>query len=293
MKTSSIIIAVIAGAMASSSIVTAIPQPMPMPHPNCLADVIHSHGLERRHLMRRNNNKQFSYEGDTGPEHWGEFNITCQTGNRQSPVDFDSDSYLAQPYGVKPDLSAWPKKLLGPIDYININGHTVQVNIPEDKKKEFATKQINGKVYYLQQFHFHVPSEHHVKGAFYPGEIHFVHASEDKALSVVGFFLKYSFDSDEFFSQLLEEPPAQNSPPKKLFNLNFEPLIKAAESAKAFYTYEGSLTVPPCTEGIFWTVSKTPVPVNFAQLQLLQDELGFTARPTQNNSFIADKKAGK
>ncbi|KAJ3094042.1 hypothetical protein HDU96_001863 [Phlyctochytrium bullatum] len=282
---------IIAVVVASAATVLASPYPLPVPHPNCMADVIHAHGMEKPHLMRRQSadSAKFSYEGKTGPQNWGDFAAVCKTGTRQSPVDFDSDAYNALPLGTRPDISAWPKTLTGPIDYVNINGLTVQVNIPEDKKKLFATKQINGKTYFLQQFHFHVPSEHHVKGAYYPGEVHFVHASEDSKFTVIGFFLKYSFDSDPFFQLVLDELPVKDSPPKKLFSLNFEPLIKAAANAKAFWTYEGSLTVPPCTEGIFWTVSQDPIPVNFAQLQLLQDSIGFTARPTQHNGFIEDK----
>ncbi|KAJ3206781.1 hypothetical protein HDU67_007951 [Dinochytrium kinnereticum] len=260
---------------------------MPAPAPNCLSDVILAHNLERRHLMRRNNDeRRFGYEGENGPEHWGEFNATCQIGHRQSPVNFDNEAFCA-PEGERPDISAWPTKLMGPIDFINL-GHTVQVNIPVEDRRLFATKQLDGRTYYLQQFHFHVPSEHHVYGRFFPAELHFVHASDDGRLSVVGFFLKNAFDSDEFFGRILPELPTVQTP-LKIVNLNFEPIIKSARLSSRFWKYEGSLTVPPCTEGIYWTVAKDPIPVSFSHLQRLGDTLGFTARPTQNNSYVEDK----
>ncbi|KAI8851838.1 alpha carbonic anhydrase [Chytridium lagenaria] len=249
----------------------AAPSPAPMPAPNCLADVIHSHNLERRHLMRRQ--EDFSYEGKTGPEHWGDFNITCQTGHRQSPVNFDSDFYKAPDYS-RPDISAWPKTLAGPLKYVNVRGHTVQVNIPDESKKLFATRQLDGRTYYLQQFHFHIPSEHHVYGKFYPGEIHFVHASDDGRLSVVGFFLKHAFESDSFFGHILPELPTEQTP-LTITNLNFAPIIEAAKDTTGFWTYEGSLTVPPALRE-----SSGPSPRTQSQ-------------PTQNNSFVEEKFLAK
>ncbi|KAJ3109760.1 hypothetical protein HDU96_007092 [Phlyctochytrium bullatum] len=228
----------------------------------------------------------FSYEpsNPVGPLHWSRLAPLCRTGQHQSPVNFNARHYDTHP-GARPTLR-WPRTVPHTL-WFKRTPHTVQVDVPSELRSLFGMKGVDGEMYYLEQFHFHAPSEHHRNGRFYPAEIHFVHRSKHNKLSVLGFFLQNAERSSKFFHQVLHKyPTATRSIPLK--HLVLAPFIHFAANTD-YWTYNGSLTIPPCTEGVLWTVAKTPVNVNFRRLDGLAEALGFSARPTQEN----DDKSGR
>ncbi|KAI8851837.1 alpha carbonic anhydrase [Chytridium lagenaria] len=140
----------------------------------------------RKHVPKAIIPDDFSYEFSvslSGPVNWNKFSKTCENGQHQSPVNFDSQAYNAGE-GKRPNITIENSKA---------------------RRKDFKTVQLSGYEYTLRQFHFHSPSEHHIQGRFFPGEVHFVHASKEGKLSVIGFLLKNADKSDPFFETVLSK----------------------------------------------------------------------------------------
>jgi carbonic anhydrase len=114
----------------------------------------------------------WSYEGEQGPEHWGELAdeyLMCFAGANQSPIDLVADVQAELP---ELEFEYYSNN----VDQIN-NGHTIQQNI---KPGSFLRIPDRGTSFELKQFHFHSPSEHTVDGKHFAMEIHFVHASQSR-----------------------------------------------------------------------------------------------------------------
>ncbi|KAJ3401080.1 hypothetical protein HDV05_000696, partial [Chytridiales sp. JEL 0842] len=179
---------------------------------NCLADVIEStpNIIVHQPLLlnkRADAGSKYSYEGSTGPEEWGKFNQVCAAGEYQSPVNFQGESLTVS---GKPSVERWPSVEFKAVDangtgieIANLDGLTVQVQF---KKAgwDASTTQIDGNNYTLLQMHMHSPSEHHVEGRYYPLEAHFVHASAEGKLSVLGVFFEIGESSVDFVKEIVK-----------------------------------------------------------------------------------------
>ncbi|OYY60253.1 MAG: carbonate dehydratase [Burkholderiales bacterium 28-67-8] len=213
----------------------------------------------------------WSYEGDTGPAAWAQLQpefATCSTGLRQSPIDIRD--------GIKVELDAVQFDYRPSGFRVIDNGHTVQVNVAAGN-----TIEITGKRYELVQFHFHRPSEERIDGKPFDMVVHLMHKSVDGRLAVV--------------AVLLERGSAQQIVQMVWNNL---PLEKGDEVAarlpidlnallptdRRYYTYMGSLSEPPCTEGVLWMVMKTPVQVSPEQIGIFSRLYPMNARPIQSLS---------
>jgi len=210
-------------------------------------------------------NIHWSYEGKASPEHWGELNErwqTCNKGMYQSPINIS--------HPVKGHLPPLSFNFHTHAKSIVNNGHTVQINV--DDKDDFMLDDQN---WTLKQFHFHAPSENHIDGKSFPMEIHFVHTNSAGELAVVAVMLtpgKANSALEEILNVLPQQQLQEN--PLKL-GLDFEKLFP---EDKHYYRFSGSLTTPPCTEGVTWLVMKQPVEASEAQLA------GFAkALPKTNN----------
>ena len=213
----------------------------------------------------------WSYQGPAGPQTWGglkpEFNL-CGNGQRQSPIDIRG--------GLAVDLE--PVKFnyqASPFAVID-NGHTVQVNLAPGNHVE-----IGGKRFDLVQFHFHRPSEERIDGRQFEMSVHLVHKDDQGKLAVV--------------AVLLDKGPPQPAVQKVWNNL---PLERGEESAarvqldpaeilptdRRYFTYMGSLTTPPCSEGVQWVVMRQPVTMSPEQLDLFARIYPMNARPVQQAS---------
>lgn len=211
----------------------------------------------------------WEYEGEAGPDHWGELSEDfglCGTGKTQSPIDISSSySVNINDVAFNYDTSA--------INILN-NGHTIQVNYDAGSSIE-----LNGVTYNLLQFHFHHPSEHTINGAPVPMEIHLVHSDADGNLAVVGVMLVEGDADNAAYADVMGHLPAEKSEVETL-----EMTVDAASllpEAKTYFTYTGSLTTPPCSEGVRWLLLDTPVELSAAQIEAFSSIFELNARPVQ------------
>lgn len=198
----------------------------------------------------------WTYEGEEGPENWGKIDTayaTCGTGKSQSPIDISTPS--------EQDLTNIAFHYQPSEVNILNNGHTAQVNYDAGSYIE-----LDGVRYDVAQFHYHAPSEHAVDGKLFAAEIHIVHKNADGKLAVVGILLKEGAENAAFV------PFINNLPTKKADVKDAGVKINATDFLPAVQTtfrYSGSLTTPPCTEGVSWLVMTTPVELSAAQLSTL------------------------
>jgi carbonic anhydrase len=207
----------------------------------------------------------WGYEGDNGPEHWGSNFPVCGTGKKQSPLN------IIGPFEKSKDTLSVDYKE-GPLKMLN-NGHTIQVNVEPG-----STLTINKESYDLLQFHFHRPSEEQVDGKNSAMVAHFVHKSKDGKLAVIGVLLNEGKDNAAIKTLWANLPPKEGEEfvPQKV---SFNPSSMLPKEL-GFYNYEGSLTTPPCTEGVQFYILKKPVDVSKDQVGKFPFKLN--ARPVQS-----------
>ncbi|MCB9437609.1 MAG: carbonic anhydrase family protein [Anaerolineales bacterium] len=219
----------------------------------------------------------WEYEGPEGPDHWGELDgyETCGTGRAQSPIDI-ADATALNLSDISFDYS--PSAM-----NIHNNGHTIQVEYDAGSSITY-----NETTYNLAQFHFHHPSEHTINGEPAAMEIHFVHKDAAGNLAVVGILLVEGEEDNEAYAPIFEHLPAEKSDPEAMGEINAADLLP--ENA-AFYTYSGSLTTPPCTQGVRWLVLTEPIVLSAEQIEAFAQIFELNARPTQplnNRDLLED-----
>jgi carbonic anhydrase len=217
------------------------------------------------------NDPHWTYEGEAGPEHWAELSPKyekCGTGTRQTPIDLASSEVV--PMGLE-DVEF--QYATAGASVVN-NGHTVQVNVPEGN-----AIVLDGVSYGLVQFHFHTPSEHTIDGASYPLELHLVHKDGSGNLAVVGVMLEKG-EKNPVLSQVwgksLPKSEGKEVALKSPIDLN-----ALLPSDRAAYRYLGSLTTPPCSEGVKWIVMKSSVTMTTKQIAAFKKLFPMNARPLQ------------
>lgn len=208
----------------------------------------------------------WSYEGETGPANWGNVKPICATGRTQSPIDIAT----TQPQDVSNiTLSYQPSNLR-----IVNKGHTVQLNYDAGS---FIT--IDGQRYNVDNIHYHLPSEHRVDGKSFAAELHIVHKDGDK-LAVIGILIEVGAANpayDPFVTHLPDVVGPEVAPPG--VTINAADLLPSLQTT---FRYTGSLTTPPCTEGVAWNVMITPVQISAEQLAALQRLFEGNNRPVQD-----------
>jgi carbonic anhydrase len=211
----------------------------------------------------------WSYDGSTGPEHWGELDkgfSACRLGHHQSPIDI-RDPKAAD---VAPIQFAYQR---APLHIVN-NGHTIQVNYAPGS---FIT--VGGQRYQLTQFHFHHPSEERINGKGFAMVAHLVHAAADGSLAVVAVLLDPGASNPEIAS-LWQHLPDHEGPEQKLDTVQID-VTGLLPKDRGYYTFTGSLTTPPCTENVTWFVLKTPMRISQNQADAFGKIYPRDARPTQ------------
>lgn len=206
----------------------------------------------------------WDYEGEMGPENWGKEFPMCARGRSQSPLD------IRGPF-EKTKSTVLPDYKNGPLRIIN-NGHTIQVNVPEGSKL-----RIDSMPYDLVQFHFHRPSEEWVDGKPSAMVAHFVHKNKEGKLAVLGVLLKEG-NENPGIKLLWEHAPKKEGPELTVEGVNFNPGNLLPRELE-FWSYDGSLTTPPCTEGVKFFILKDQV--NISREQVAQFPFKRNARPVQ------------
>lgn len=203
---------------------------------------------------------EWRYVGPEGPDHWAELGpeYSACNGKSQSPIDIDGyfNAHLQKiGFNYEP----------GTLQIVD-NGHTVQVNYAPGSNIE-----LEGVRYYLKQFHFHSPSENHIHGKSYPMEMHLVHADVNGNLAVVAVMFEEG-KANETLAELWQRMPNLPGEPHDLdVKLSAESLLP---HKRDYYRFSGSLTTPPCTEGVRWVVMRHPVEASKAQITQFSNVMG-------------------
>lgn len=211
----------------------------------------------------------WGYHGEDGPAHWGELDPAfgaCKAGQMQSPIDLGKANEKAD-VTVAIDYKAVPLSVLH-------NGHTVQFNVDNGSAITLA-----GQSYKLLQVHFHTPSEHHMAGIAYPLEAHFVHKSDAGTLAVIGVMIQVGGENAAL-KPLIANLPMTTTPVHTVDGVTMDPAALLPEK-HALVRYMGSLTTPPCSEGVNWMVMTQAVSASKAQIDALAKAMGDNARPLQ------------
>ena len=226
-----------------------------------------SHG-KRQASAHAADASHWSYSGPAGPQTWGGLKpdfALCANGQRQSPIDIHG----GLPVQLEPVQFNYKASRFGVVD----NGHTVQANVAGGNFIE-----VGGRRFELKQFHFHRPSEERIDGRQFEMSLHLVHQDDRGRLAVVALLMDRGSPHpavQKVWNSLplerQEELPART--PLELADL--------LPDDPSYYTYMGSLTTPPCSEGVQWIVMRHPVSVSSAQIELFARLYPMNARPLQ------------
>ncbi len=225
----------------------------------------------------------WSYEGATGNEHWSDLDpdYAACNGKEQSPIDI-RDTQKAELPAIQFEYKSSPLK------YVIDNGHTIRVNyhdIPGDGN--FLI--VGGKRYQLTQFHFHRPSEEYIQGKPYDMVVHLMHQSSDAKVAGVAVLLKAG-SANATIQQIWEHMPKTEGQ-EEVAGLAVNPAGLLPHDT-GYYTYMGSLTAPPCTEGVTWFVLKTPVEISPDEISAFAKLYPHDVRPIQplNGRVVKESK---
>lgn len=231
------------------------------------------------HSARASEDVHWAYEGEAGPEHWGELSpdfALCSDGTEQTPIDISSMT-PDNPSGIA--FQYLPSKL-----NIGNNGHTIQIDYDKG-----SSIMMDGVQYDLLQFHFHAQSEHAIDGAHSDMEVHFVHKSADGKLAVVGALI-HSGTENAAYAPIMSNLPAEEQAATAVpgVNIDADDLLPADHS---YWNYHGSLTTPPCSEGVNWLLMNHPLEMSAAQIAAYTEIYSNNSRPLQafnDRTFFVD-----
>lgn len=231
---------------------------------------------------RRAPRPQWTYEGDAGPEHWAELAseyAVCASGRRQSPIDLD--------HGFAVDLD--------PIQFLYQSapfrvadaGRGLQVTVYG------GGLLLQGEHYGLSRVEFHQPSEHTIAGRAFDMEAQFIHRAEDGRPVIVAVMLEKGAENPAVqtaLNNLPLEKGGETAPPDAAIDI-----AALLPAERGYYTFMGSLTAPPCTEGVLWMVLKRPQQISAAQLEIFQRLYPPNARPVQPayDRIIKESRQGR
>ncbi|MFC1665804.1 carbonic anhydrase [Pseudomonadota bacterium] len=199
-------------------------------------------------------NLHWGYSGHEGPEHWGSLDdsyATCSSGKNQSPIDLTN-----MVDGKLPKLTVNYEP--GGAEVLN-NGHAIQVNYTPG-----SIMTVGKRSFELKQFHFHSPSENNIEGQSFPMEAHFVHADKNGNLAVIAVMYKAG-EANAELEKAWAHMPAKAGGKHTLANILDAKLLLPPD--RAYYRFNGSLTTPPCSEGVNWFVMKYFDTASKAQLE--------------------------
>jgi carbonic anhydrase len=210
----------------------------------------------------------WSYSGATGPEHWGSIDPAyklCSQGDQQSPIDL-RDGERASPPKLTVGYSTSSLEL-------GNNGHSVEA-LPEPQ----GGIELGGDQYDLIQFHFHAPSEHTIDGRSLPLELHFVNEAQDGSLAVLG-VMAIEGAANPAYDKLIGALPGSEGETASVDGVDVAALLPADAANAQRWFYNGSLTTPPCSEGVSWIVFAKPIELSAEQIAAFTDLYDHNNRP--------------
>jgi carbonic anhydrase len=211
---------------------------------------------------------QWSYSGENGPAHWGSVSAPlCGAGKFQSPIDIDPAEVRAR--SLPPLVFDYSPGSARVID----NGHTVEVKVATGNVLRVGTAR-----YALIQFHFHRPSEERIGGVSFEMSAHFVHRDRAGHVAVVGVLIMKG-PPNPLFERI--ERRLSGTAPRHPAQTDWINPLELLPARPDYYAYRGSLTTPPCSEGVRWFVLKTPVTLSEEQIASFARLYPNNARPVQ------------
>jgi len=213
----------------------------------------------------------WSYEGVGNPAQWGKLKpefAMCDMGKNQTPIN------LSESDMIEAELSPLQFIYQNGISSVINNGHTIQINVPEGN-----SITVDAKTFKLVQFHFHSPSENQINGKTFPLELHLVHKSDAGELAVIGVMFDVG-NANALLETIWQNVSGKVDESVKL-SQEINPINFLPEN-KDYFRFNGSLTTPPCSEGVRWFVMKKPLTVSPAQIQQFKGWMKHdNARPLQ------------
>lgn len=211
----------------------------------------------------------WSYEGAGAPENWAslddKFNV-CGQGQSQSPIDIQTKGLTKESKPIEFHYTT------SKINVVN-NGHTIQANYDNG-----SYALIGGKKFNLLQFHFHSPSENTIDGAPADMVAHLVHKAEDGTLGVIGVLFKAGKEN-EFLKPIWSSLPLNSGSKTESEDTIFASNLLPED--KSYFHFTGSLTTPPCSEGVNWNVMSTTVEASTSQIEAFTSIFSKSVRPVQ------------
>jgi carbonic anhydrase len=214
----------------------------------------------------------WSYHGTDGPEKWGHLDpeyAVCALGKEQSPIDIRTTlkAHLPVLQFVNRD---------GPLNIIH-NGYTaVRVNYAPENGNRLT---VGDRQYEMTQFHFHQPSEEYIHGRPHEMGLHLMYQASDGMIAAVAVFLKAG-KANPIVEQLWKHMPRAKCDERRIAGVEINP-SGLLPLDTGYYTYMGSLTAPPCTEGVTWFVLKNPVEISRKQIEAFASVCPNNVRPVQ------------
>jgi len=211
----------------------------------------------------------WAYRGHGGPSEWGSLDPefgTCKLGKLQSPIDIRGAKAADLP-AIKFDYKPSALKIID-------NGHTIQVNYAPG-----SSIDVGGVRYELLQFHFHRPSEEKIDGKAHAMVAHLVHKNSAGKLAVVAVLLDQG-GASELIDSLWKNLPKEKEKENVADNVTVD-VAKLLPENKGYYTFQGSLTTPPCSEDVTWFVLKSPLKIADSQIAAFAKIYPLNARPVQ------------
>jgi carbonic anhydrase len=215
---------------------------------------------------------RWDYDGPRGADHWSELDpayAACNTGKAQSPIDIDQTQK-----GDLPPLRFENRS--GPLKYVINNGYTIRVNYYAPGSGDYLL--VGDRRYQLTQFHFHRPSEESVHGKFSDMVAHLMYQTVDGQVAGVAVLLQAGGTNATVQQVWDHMPKTEGQVPVAGVDLNPSGLLPHDGS---YYTYAGSGTAPPCTEGVTWFVLKTPLTISPEQIKAFSALFPHDVRPVQ------------
>jgi carbonic anhydrase len=225
----------------------------------------------------------WSYAGAEGPEHWGNLDpdyAPCNTGREQSPIDIRTTKKTNLP-ALRFEYKS------GPLNHLINNGKTIRVNY-HDASGGGNALIVGDKRYQLTQFHFHRPSEEYVHGKPYDMVVHLMHETDKGEVAGVAVLLRAG-SANATIQRIWDHMPKTEGKETDIPGVAVDPGGLLPRNT-AYYTYKGSLTAPPCSEGVAWFVLKTPVDVSKEQIRAFAKLYPHDVRPVQAlNGRVVDE----
>jgi carbonic anhydrase len=233
---------------------------------------------------------KWGYRGNIAPTHWGQLDpqfAVCSTGKEQTPIDIPSKTLKTvnnltiqyQPAELHIIEDGVTDLMIGKQHTLFLDGHSVQLNFPKNGTQEIV--KFNGDTYHLVQFHFHTPSETQINGRAFPLEIHFVHQGEDGKALVIAILASAGKDN-KTLQEIITHLPSEIGVEKIIGAEKINPQDLIPIKHNAYYAFAGSLTTPPCAQGVQWVVLADTIPASPAQILSMRKAAGgANARPIQ------------